>query len=195
MILVGRFGSSFIPPEDVEDEEKGEKLVVEVVVEGVEEEAVLSKESVDTEDSVLSSAPNAVSTEEEEEEDYAVQAVQAAEDERVRATVAATQARNDRMEASAIQTNDTSWWATPEGQQLMFTYNHSSLERVHLKLVESSAFTDLFNPNLPELSAAGVHASTDLIRFVARTDELPAVLHRSGTFGFTRPPVEVEVGG
>ena len=133
---------------------------------------------------MLSSAPSAESsTDEEDTPDTTTLAVQAADDERARATVAATQARQDRMDVNAIQTNDTIWWATVAGRQLMATYNHSSLERVHLKLVESSAFTDLFNPNMPELSVAGVHASADLIRFVARTDELPAVPLFSGESG------------
>ena len=189
--LVGRFGSSFVPPEDSEEEEGEEERDFNQDKEfngsmkfrGTLEQALadrstfeasfkdlliqqcaavgatisgddvivtgLAAGSDDGNDSAsrCSSAPSATSS--AEVQPCAVElVVAAAEDARARATAAAAAARKERLPARAAN-NHPSWWRTEEGKELMNNFNHSSLDRIHLRLVETATFPDLFNPKLP----------------------------------------------
>jgi hypothetical protein len=183
--LAGRFGSSFVAPEDYEEEEQlqpglslEESLFLQTVSAAElsanqEEEAVEGEEEEDggagadggegegnqeqdndsdsnsDAETTCSSAPSAVSSSESVQLDVAGLAIAAADEARARATTAATAARKERSTTFGALNNDPSWWGTAEGAQMMLSYNQSALDRIHLKVIESAVFTDLFNPTLP----------------------------------------------
>ena len=176
--LVGRFGSSFVAPEDYEEEEQlqpglslEESLFLQTVsaaelsanqeeeesggegADGGEGEGNQEQDNDSDSDSdaetTCSSAPSAVSSSESVQLDVAGLAIAAADEARARATTAATAARKERSTTFGALNNDPSWWGTAEGAQMMLSYNQSALDRIHLKVIESAVFTDLFNPTLP----------------------------------------------
>lgn len=170
--LVGRCGSSFVPPEDYENEPElqlqpdpsaQESLSVVEPLESeqpgqdsgkgrTELESDCEDESMNDSNSTCSSAPSAVSSSESIQPNVVDLALSAAEEARAGATSAVTAARNEQAQALSDDVcinNDPGWWSSEEGKELMYTFNYSTLERIHLKLVESAAFTDLFNPDLP----------------------------------------------
>lgn len=149
--LVGRFGSSFVPPEESEDEEQdfNEDKEFDGSMKIPTPLAIAAAGDDDGNDSASTcwSAPSA--TPSAEVQPCAVElVVAAAEDARARATAAAAAARKERLPAR-VANNHPSWWGTEEGKELMYNFNHSSLERIHLRLVETATFTDLLNPDLP----------------------------------------------
>jgi hypothetical protein len=176
--LVGRFGSSFVAPEDYEEEAQlqpglslEESLFLQTVsaaelsanqeeeesggagADGGEGEGNQEQDNDNDSDSdaetTCSSAPSAVSSSESVQLDVAGLAIAAADEARARATTAATAARKERSTTFGALNNDPSWWGTAEGAQMMLSYNQSALDRIHLKVIESAVFTDLFNPTLP----------------------------------------------
>lgn len=176
--LVGRFGSSFVAPEDYEEEAQlqpglslEESLFLQTVsaaelsanqeeeesggagADGGEGEGNQEQDNDSDSDSdaetTCSSAPSAVSSSESVQLDVAGLAIAAADEARARATTAATAARKERSTTFGALNNDPSWWGTAEGAQMMLSYNQSALDRIHLKVIESAVFTDLFNPTLP----------------------------------------------
>ena len=171
--LVGRFGSSFVPSEEYEDEVQlqprlplPESLPSFEAVRTVQlDDEHRNEGGGDDEDddasSSCSSAPSAVSSSESVQQKSAAELVVAAADAaRARATAAASAARKERMSTSTA--NDPSWWGTEEGKELMYIFNNSTLDRIHLKLIEMPTFSDLFNPDLPY-----VHAATAQLAVVA----------------------------
>eukprot|EP01043_Picozoa_sp_COSAG02_P022319 COSAG02_NODE_1157_length_14186_cov_11.986299_12_plen_628_part_00 len=166
--LVGRFGSAFVLAEDFEHEvqlqphlplpeslpsfeaARATQLADEDGNEGGDDDN-------DDASSACSSETSAASSSISVPQPCAVELVIAAADEaRARAAAAAIAARKEHMPTSAA--NDPSWWGTEEGKELMYTFNTSALERIHLKLIEMPTFSDLFNPDLPY-----VHAATAII--------------------------------
>jgi hypothetical protein len=166
--LVGRFGSSFVAPEDYEDEVQlqprlplPESLPSFEAMRHAQQETESHARSGDDDDgtegggnddnddasSTCSSVSSAVSSSESVKVCAAELVVAAADDARARAATAVIAGRKERMPIGV--TNDPSWWGTEEGNELMYTFNHSTLDRIHLKLVEMPTFTDLFNPDLP----------------------------------------------
>lgn len=170
--LVGRYGSSFVPPEDHENEEQlqpGLSLQDSLALDALRDDAETKErethalvsdeddgsdtetggdDDADDSDSTCSSVSSAVSSSESVQPNVVDLVLAAAEEARARAISAATAARNKHLPLH-VTNNDPTWWGTEEGKELMYRYNHSSLERIHLKLVETPALTDLFNPDLP----------------------------------------------
>ena len=72
----------------------------------------------------------------------------------------------------AEEQNSPLYWTSSKGVQQRVVHNSQSIDRIHMRLLESSIFVDLFDPSLPALSPVGLDCATQLVAFTGQASKL-----------------------